>query len=90
MDCKNEKFDVSLIKRLNRIEGQIRGIKNMVGADRGCIEIMTQILSASSAMRSVWEILAAHHLQDCLAECEDIREKNESVNQILSQIKKLR
>ena len=90
MGCKSEKSDSALIKRLNRIEGQVRGIKNMIEEDRGCIDVMTQILSVSSAIRSVWEILAAHHLQDCLAECEDIKEKNESINQILEQIKKLR
>ena len=90
MACKSEKTDAALIKRLNRIEGQIRGIKNMIEGDRGCNEDMTQILSVSSAIRGVWEILAAHHLQDCLAECEDIDEKNESINQILLQMKKLR
>lgn len=90
MTCKSRKFDVSLINRLNRIEGQIRGIKNMLQADKNCLDVMTQILSVSSSIRSVWEILAAHHLQDCLSECGDIEEKNESINQILSQIKKLR
>jgi len=90
MACKSEKSDSSLIKRLNRIEGQVRGIKNMIEEDRGCLEVMTQILSVSSAIRSVWEILAAHHLHDCLSECEDINEKKDSINQILFQIKKLR
>jgi len=90
MSCKSEKSNAVLIKRLNRIEGQVRGIKNMIEEDRGCIDVMTQILSVSSAIRSVWEILAAHHLQDCLAECADNNEKKYSINQILEQIKKLR
>lgn len=90
MTCKSEKSDMELVSRLNRIEGQVRGIKNMIETDRGCIDVMNQILSVSSAIRSVWEILAAHHLQDCLSECEDIEERNGAIREIISQMQKLR
>lgn len=90
MTCKSERTNSELKSRLNRIEGQIRGIKKMIEDDRGCIEVMNQLLSASSAIRGVWEIIAAHHLQECVSECGSKAERNEAVSEIISQIQKLR
>lgn len=90
MTCKSERTNSELKSRLNRIEGQIRGIKKMIEDDRGCIEVMNQLLSASSAIRGVWEIIAAHHLQECVSECCSKAERNEAVSEIISQIQKLR
>lgn len=90
MSCKSEKTNSELKSRLNRIEGQIRGIKKMIEDERGCIEVMNQLLSASSAIRGVWEIIAAHHLQECVSECGSKAERNEAVSEIISQIQKLR
>ena len=51
----------ALIKRLHRIEGQVRGIERMVEDDRYCIDILTQISAATTALESVaYEILDAH------------------------------
>ena len=90
MTCKSEKTNSELKSRLNRIEGQIRGIKKMIEDERGCIDVMNQLLSASSAIRGVWEIIAAHHLQECISECGSKEERNEAVSEIISQIQKLR
>ncbi len=58
----------ALINRLNRIEGQIRGISRMVDQDTYCIQTLTQISAASSALRSVALGLIQNHLQHCLTE----------------------
>lgn len=57
-----------LIHRLSRIEGQIRGISRMVDAETYCVEVLTQISAANSALRSVALELIENHLQHCLAE----------------------
>ncbi len=53
------------IKRLRRIEGQVRGLQKMVEADRYCADIMIQISSVNEALRSVGRELMRNHLRHC-------------------------
>ena len=53
------------LKRLRRIEGQIRGLQKMVDEDRYCADIMTQIASVHEALRSVGRELMRNHLRHC-------------------------
>lgn len=53
------------IKRLKRIEGQVRGLQKMVEDDRYCADIMTQISSVTEALRSVGRELMRNHLRHC-------------------------
>jgi DNA-binding FrmR family transcriptional regulator len=55
------------IKRLRRIEGQVRGIQRMVDEDRYCADIMMQISSVQEALRSVGRELMKNHLKHCAA-----------------------
>jgi DNA-binding FrmR family transcriptional regulator len=54
------------LKRLSRIEGQVRGLSRMVEADRYCIDIITQIAAVRAALRSVEEDLLRDHLAHCV------------------------
>src|SRR3954447_24481473 len=53
------------LKRLRRIEGQVRGLQKMVEEDRYCADIMTQISSVHEALRSVGRELMRNHLRHC-------------------------
>ena len=53
------------VKRLRRIEGQVRGLQKMVDEDRYCADIMTQIASVHEALRSVGRELMRNHLRHC-------------------------
>ena len=53
------------IKRLRRIEGQVRGLQKMVDEDRYCADILTQISSVQEALRSVGKELMRNHLKHC-------------------------
>jgi len=53
------------LKRLRRIEGQVRGLQRMVDEDRYCADIMTQIASVQEALRSVGRELMRNHLKHC-------------------------
>lgn len=55
----------SNLKRLRRIEGQIRGLQKMVEEDRYCADILVQISSVQEALRSVGRELMRNHLQHC-------------------------
>ncbi|KQH79973.1 CopY family transcriptional regulator [Mycobacterium gordonae] len=58
----------SYAKRLRRIEGQVRGIAKMIDEDKYCIDILTQISAASSALRSVALNLLDDHLDNCVSQ----------------------
>lgn len=55
----------SNLRRLRRIEGQVRGLQKMVEEDRYCAEILTQISSAQEALRAVSRELMRNHLKHC-------------------------
>ncbi|WP_241520127.1 metal-sensitive transcriptional regulator [Bifidobacterium catulorum] len=55
-----------MIARLNRIEGQIRGIRQMASNGKYCIDILTQIAAANSALKSVALLLLDDHLNHCV------------------------
>ena len=56
-----------LVKRLHRIEGQVRGIEKMVEDDRYCIDILTQISAANTALESLAFQLLDQHVKHCVA-----------------------
>ncbi|MHA7652929.1 copper-sensing transcriptional repressor RicR [Mycobacterium sp. ML4] len=58
----------SYAKRLRRVEGQVRGIAKMIDEDKYCIDILTQISAASSALRSVALNLLDDHLDSCVSQ----------------------
>jgi DNA-binding FrmR family transcriptional regulator len=57
----------SNLRRLRRIEGQIRGLQRMVEEDRYCADILTQVSSAQEALRAVARALMRNHLSHCAA-----------------------
>ena len=57
-----------LAKRLRRIEGQVRGLQQMVEDDRYCIDIVTQIAAATRALQAVAIELMGDHLSSCVSE----------------------
>ena len=58
----------SNLRRLRRIEGQIRGLQRMVEEDRYCADILTQVSSAQEALRAVARALMRNHLTHCAAQ----------------------
>lgn len=66
-----------LLTRLNRIEGQVRGVKKMVEEDRYCIDILTQVSAINSALNAFNKVLLANHIKSCVV--EDIRSGNDAV-----------
>ena len=58
----------ALVKRLHRIEGQVRGIERMVENERYCIDILTQISAVSTALESVAFKLLDDHVRHCVAD----------------------
>ena len=82
----DEKKD--LITRLNRIEGQVRGIRTMVEEDRYCVDIVTQVSAVQSALNGFNKELLARHIKTCVS--DDIQAGNEeAVDELCDLLKKL-
>lgn len=56
------------LKRLRRIEGQVRGLQRMVESDAYCIDVLTQVSAATKALESVALLLLEEHLAHCVAD----------------------
>lgn len=85
---RSEKEYKDLINRLNRIEGQIRGIKGMVEKDAYCVDILTQVAAANAALNSFNKVLLSNHIKTCVT--DDIKEgNNEKVDELVETLKKL-
>ncbi len=77
-----------LKKRLNIIEGQVRGIKDMIEQDRYCSDILIQLSAINKGLQSLGENILKNHLSTCVI--EDIKnDKIESVDEIMDLFKKL-
>jgi len=78
---ENDKREARL-KRLRRIEGQVRGIARMVEEDRYCIDIMTQIAAIHAALRRVEEDVLEDHLNHCVTDAINSGDKAEQQQKI--------
>ena len=77
-----------LIHRLNRIEGQIRGIRGMVENDAYCPDILGQSAAAGAALNAFNKELLASHIRTCVV--EDIRDgKDEVIDELVATLQKL-
>lgn len=77
-----------LIHRLNRIEGQVRGIRAMVEQERYCIDIITQVSAVTSALNAFNKELLSQHIKTCVA--DNIRNgSDEVVDELCDTLKKL-
>ena len=78
----------SLLNRLSRIEGQVRGIRNMVEQDIYCTDILMQVAAVTSALNSFNRELLAAHVRTCVA--NDIRAgREEAVDELVGVLQKL-
>ena len=77
-----------LIHRLNRIEGQIRGIRGMVEKDAYCTDILMQVAAANAALNAFTRELLSDHIRTCVA--QDIRSgKDETIDELVATLQKL-
>lgn len=80
-----------LLRRLRRVEGQVRGIAQMVEDDRYCIDVLTQISAVTKAMQSVALGMFDDHLRHCVAEAVSIggREAEQKLAEATAAVERL-
>ena len=78
----------AVLKRVRRIEGQVRGIEKMVDDDRYCLDIFTQIIAAQAALDKVAMELLADHAQHCVIGAK-AEEQGERTEELMGAVKRL-
>ena len=85
---RSEEEYKTLINRLNRIEGQVRGVRKMVENDAYCVDILTQVSAIQAALNGFNRELLSNHIRTCVM--DDIRNGNdEIVDELVQTLQKL-
>lgn len=85
---RTEEERTKLIHRLNRMEGQIRGIRGMVEKNAYCTDILTQAAAVSAAMAAFNRELLASHIKTCVKN-DILSGKDETIDELLATLQKL-
>ncbi|MEF2245325.1 MULTISPECIES: metal-sensitive transcriptional regulator [unclassified Paenibacillus] len=84
----SEKTKKNLIQRLNRIEGQVRGVKGMIERDTYCDDVLHQISSIHASLNGLGKQLLEHHLRSCVIERIEEGDR-EVLDELLTTVNKL-
>lgn len=84
---KNNDKD-AIIKRLKRIEGQVKGIQKMVEEERYCVDILTQISAIRSAINKVGSIILENHMKGCVSQSIKQGNSEEMIDELMKTIDK--
>ena len=85
---RDEEEKRNLMNRLKRIEGQVRGLQNMLEQDAYCPDILIQVSAVTQALNSFNKELLAEHIRNCVV--EDIRaDRTETVDELVETLKKV-
>lgn len=77
----------AIVNRLKRIEGQVRGIQNMVEADRYCIDILVQISAIQAALKKVGLSISERHLKHCVTHALETGNGDHAIDELLDVMK---
>jgi len=77
-----------ILKRLNRIEGQVKGIQKMIQEEKQCGDVLTQISAARAAITKVGSLLLEKYSKDCLLNSINSEDKEKAIDNLLDTIQK--
>ena len=78
-----------LMTRLNRIEGQVRGLKAMLEDERYCVDIMTQVSAVQAALNGFSRVLLSNHIKTCVVDQIEAGNAEETVEELCKTIQKM-
>jgi DNA-binding FrmR family transcriptional regulator len=92
MEIKNH-IDKNIYNRLSKVEGQIRGIKQMAADGRSCSEILNQIYAVQNALRQISKLVLLDHLENCVVDGiqkGDVDGSIEDIKKVIDQFSKMK
>ena len=78
-----------LMTRLNRIEGQVRGLKAMLEDERYCVDILTQVSAVQAALNGFSRVLLSNHIKTCVVDQIEAGDAEETVEELCKTIQKM-
>ena len=78
----------ALLKRLNRVEGQVRGIAQMIQDDRYCVDVLTQVAAIQSALDAVGLQLLADHTRGCVANAVNADKGEQAITELMAAVRR--
>ena len=89
--CGTDQDKKRLVTRLKRIEGQVRGLSNMIEQDKDCMDVLRQVNSVSGALRGVWQQIVGDHIRGCLQNASlDITNRDQLIDELMEHLGKIR
>lgn len=76
------------LARIRRITGQLRGIERMIEEQQECTDILTQVIAARGALKSLAEVLIAEHVSHCVEGTSDLAESERHLKELLTVLKR--
>ncbi|AUS95537.1 hypothetical protein CDQ84_11350 [Clostridium thermosuccinogenes] len=76
-----------LLKRLRRIEGQVKGIQRMIEEEKYCVDILTQVAAVRAAINKVGTLILEKHSMDCIENIVSSEDKEKALNELTKTIK---
>ncbi len=76
-----------VMRRLKRIEGQVRGIQKMIDEDRYCVDILVQISAIQSALKNVGYSVTERHMKHCVSDAITKGEGDDSIEELMAVLK---
>ena len=82
MDEHNMEAKEDMLKRLRRIEGQVRGIHKMIEEEKYCVDILTQVAAVRAAMNRVGSLILEKHSMTCIENAISSEDKGKALNEL--------
>lgn len=77
-----------ILKRLNRIEGQVKGIQRMIEEEKTCVDILTQVAAIRAAINKVGGLMLEKHSKECMLNSLDSENKEQVLDELINTIQK--
>ncbi len=92
-NCDNNTYSYEdkkddLLRRLSKIEGQVKGIQNMIKDDKYCVDVLVQVAAAESALKKVGAILLKSHAAGCVKNALNTDKQDEMLDELVDTVLK--
>ncbi|MHB1407800.1 MAG: metal-sensitive transcriptional regulator [Desulfitobacteriaceae bacterium] len=77
-----------LIRRLKKIEGQVKGLQRMVESDKNCVDVLVQVAAVRAAVHKVGTIVFENHSRRCLTNAVDVQNKEGAIEELIGVLTK--
>ena len=77
-----------LIRRLKKIEGQVKGIQRMVDGDKYCVDVLIQVAAVRAAINRVGTIIFEHHSRECMRNAVESNDQETAIDELVGVLSK--